>query len=401
MVSKMATICRHSVLSGLKFRTAPVFSQKIFLTSSPLGTESSDRESSQLGTRPSDCDKIKIVFKDHVIDKNTSDNLAERFIMESTKHSPLEGELHWDEAMTVIEKSEEVFPPEIPRREEVRATRPTMTLAALVNESRTLQNLVDLGVSLHEWEKRGHLGLAVKLDFDRDVAPVVRFLADLGIPHDLIGNVLTRNALLIEQEIADLKTRVAYLASKKFPVESISSIVIQSAVWLNFSVKIIDSRLGFFQKSFKLSGNEVRRLATSCPELIVWEGTPRQVRRLILAVEGEMGFSKEESKFLLLDCPDIYMQRDEERILEQFNLLHNEIGVPHEILTRFGGSLLVRPMYTKPRHEFLKTLGRAQYDPKLPLYVTPLALTDGSDLEFCQQVAKCPVDLFNQFVKTQ
>ena len=34
--------------------------------------------------------------------------------------------------------------------------------------------MVDLGVALHMWDSRGHLGLAVKLDFDRDVAPLVR-----------------------------------------------------------------------------------------------------------------------------------------------------------------------------------------------------------------------------------
>jgi hypothetical protein len=49
-----------------------------------------------------------------------------------------------------------------------------MTTAALVNDSATLQRLVQLGVSLHSWEQRGHLGLATKLDFITDVAPVVR-----------------------------------------------------------------------------------------------------------------------------------------------------------------------------------------------------------------------------------
>ena len=49
-----------------------------------------------------------------------------------------------------------------------------MSLAALVNESTTLQRLIQLGVSLATWEQRGYAGLAVKLDFAADVAPLVR-----------------------------------------------------------------------------------------------------------------------------------------------------------------------------------------------------------------------------------
>jgi len=49
-----------------------------------------------------------------------------------------------------------------------------MSLAALVNESTTLQRLVQLGVHLAQWEERGHLGLATKLDFITDVAPLIR-----------------------------------------------------------------------------------------------------------------------------------------------------------------------------------------------------------------------------------
>ena len=97
---------------------------------------------------------------------------------------------HWDEAMEIIKKSEEVFPPHKPTEEEllnIRATQPTATLASLVNESETLQRLVDLGVELHRWDRNGHLGLAAKLEFMRDVAPTVEFLSDLGLKLSDIG----------------------------------------------------------------------------------------------------------------------------------------------------------------------------------------------------------------------
>ena len=98
---------------------------------------------------------------------------------------------HWDEAMEVVKKSEEWFPAYRPTErdlEKIRAARPTSTLASLVNDSETLQRLVDLGVELHHWDSRGQLGLAAKLDFMRDVAPTVQFLSDLGLHGADIGN---------------------------------------------------------------------------------------------------------------------------------------------------------------------------------------------------------------------
>jgi hypothetical protein len=37
---------------------------------------------------------------------------------------------------------------------------------------------------------------------------------------------------------------------------------------------------------------------------------------------------------------------------------------------------------------------------RLPGYVSPAALAETSDEEFCTKVAKVPVDFFNQFLKT-
>ncbi len=50
----------------------------------------------------------------------------------------------------------------------------------MVNDSRTLKKLVDLGVALAEWERKENdwTDLALRLDFDADVAPRVRILAD-------------------------------------------------------------------------------------------------------------------------------------------------------------------------------------------------------------------------------
>jgi hypothetical protein len=58
----------------------------------------------------------------------------------------------------------------------------------------------------------------------------------------------------LEQDHEDLKTRVAYLISKRFAAEQIAHIVTQAPRWLCFAVKGIDGRLGYFQKTFGLTG---------------------------------------------------------------------------------------------------------------------------------------------------
>jgi len=345
-------------------------------------------------------DRIKIVYKDV-----TENDIEAMFDYSVDKEIVAD---NWDDAMNVIKKSEDVFPPHRPTENEllsIRASRPTMTLASLVNESQTLQSLVDLGVSLHKWDKYGHLGLAAKLDFDRDVAPTIRFLADVGVSPDQIGNILTRSPTLLEETEQDLKTRVAYLVSKKFSMNDIAHIISDSPRWLCFNVRSIDARLGFFQKTFDFSGDEVRHMTLGLPSLITWSGTPRQVKKNIFSYNEEMGFSKEEIKEMTLYHPNVLRQSNENNILDQFEILHNEAKISHEVLSKFPLSLLTPWWVTKPRLLFLESLGRAQFDPNLPNYVNPEMLTDISgedygDLNFCENVAKCSVDLFEKFQKT-
>ena len=45
-------------------------------------------------------------------------------------------------------------------------------------------------------------------------------------------------------------------------------------------------------------------------------------------------------------------------------------------------------------------LFRAQYDPEKPLYVPPGRLVLTSEVEFCSEVARVPVELYNEFLKT-
>ena len=62
--------------------------------------------------------------------------------------------------------------------------------------------------------------------------------------------------------------------------------------------------------------------------------------------------------------------------------------------------VLIKTIQVAERHQFLTSLGRAQYDPGKPQYVSPTALTEGSDLEFVEKVARSTIQLYNAFLKT-
>jgi len=310
---------------------------------------------------------------------------------------------HWDEAMELIRRSEDILPPYRPTEEDllkIRATKPTMTLASLVLESETLQRLVDLGVALHEWDSKGHLGLAVKLDFDRDVAHIVRFLADMGVPHNRIGEVLTTNPLLLEEEEEDLQVRVSYLKSKKFSDREIAILITESPDWLSYPVKLIDARLGFFQKTFHLTGKQVRQMAVTLPVLITWKGTPSKVKDNIFCLNEEMGFTREELREMVVKCPQLLKTFDRLDLIRSFETLHNVAKIPHETLVRFPASITQTWKILHPRHKYLESLGRAQYCPTLPNYISPYALSEGDDTEFAEKVAGTSIELYDLFQKT-
>jgi hypothetical protein len=54
----------------------------------------------------------------------------------------------------------------------------------------------------------------------------------------------------------------------------------------------------------------------------------------------------------------------------------------------------------KHRHQFLKLLGRDQYDEKLPNYVSPEAFYSGTDDEFVVNVCGSTVETYDNFLKT-
>ena len=155
----------------------------------------------------------------------------------------------------------------------------TRTLANLVNHYETLQKLVDLGMDLFHLELRYNIAPTLaKLKWEEDVVPRARFLLRLGMNVTELGDYLTRNPFILTQEVHHLIERVKYLQSKMFTKSDVLRIVTLSRYWLNYDAKLIDGRLGWLQKQFELSGDQLRQLIVLEPRVIAFGVGPLQVR---------------------------------------------------------------------------------------------------------------------------
>jgi len=132
----------------------------------------------------------------------------------------------------------------------------SFNLAPYVNESETLRCLVDLGVDLSKVEKNPDVaGYILKMDLQKDVKPYLLFLRTVGIPDDQLGQFITKNPGIFQQDLDHLQVRINYLASKKFSIDAVSRIITKAPDVLSMTTKDLDKQLGYYQKEFKLTGN--------------------------------------------------------------------------------------------------------------------------------------------------
>ena len=113
-----------------------------------------------------------------------------------------------------------------------------------------------------------------------------------------------------------------------------------------------------------------------------------------------MGFTKEELKEMSLSCPSLLSTDVRLKVVPQFEILHNEAKIPHEVLAKFPESLLAPWVTTRSRLSFLQSLGRDQFEPKLANYISPELLTVRSDEIFCEKAARCSPVLFDEYQRT-
>lgn len=186
--------------------------------------------------------------------------------------------------------------------------RPTYNLAAYVQKSDTLQQLVKLGVDLSRLDRARVGQFITGLDFKTDIQPYIQYLTeDVGVPLDQLGQFFTRNPKVLSESLDDIQTRINYLALKRFTRDEIASIVTRNTRWLNYTTREIDGRLGFFQKHFKLRGHEVRTVTVVYPRLITHNAM--DVQQISFSVREECGFDDEQVKQLVQKCPKLWMMR--------------------------------------------------------------------------------------------
>ncbi|XP_065164181.1 transcription termination factor 3, mitochondrial [Atheta coriaria] len=276
--------------------------------------------------------------------------------------------------------------------------KPTFNFAAYVNKSETLQELVKLGVNLHKLEKKTDVPeFILGLKFETDIKEHVILLHDLGLTVEQIGVILTKNPFILKECLDDLKVRINYLESKKFTAEMIVRIIALNPFWLSFSTRDIDKKLGFFQKTFSLTGDEVRYLTAKQPKLITYN--QRHIKKSIFTLKEEMGFTDEEYKRILLQKPRLFMN-DHKKLLKTFEYLHNTMKISLETIAQMPDVLGCRLFRLQQRFEYLQRLNKVQFNPKQPGYISPALIVSGSDSEFASQVAQTSIQSFNTFLQT-
>lgn len=183
----------------------------------------------------------------------------------------------------------------------------SFSLAAYASKSPTLQELLKLGVSLFKISNQtSQAEFLLTLDFEKNMKEHIYFLTKvIGIDPNLLGRFITRNPDIFREEIDDLQTRVNYLKSKKFKPDEITSIVERNPFWLMFTTRDIDERLGFFQREFRLSGNQVRELTLLSPKIIT--SKLNKIREFTFSIREELELTEEETRSLLLKQPRIWL----------------------------------------------------------------------------------------------
>ncbi|KAI6191708.1 Mitochondrial import receptor subunit TOM22-like protein [Aphelenchoides bicaudatus] len=273
------------------------------------------------------------------------------------------------------------------------------SLMAYVNHLPVLRRLVDIGVDLFELDLKPKLGQKLlRLDLMSDVKPRIAFLArDIGVDLEDIGPYLTRNPYFLLQPMDDIRARFNYLRDKKFNREQIKKIVIANRYWLNMDVKSVDSRLGFFQKQFQLTGDALRNLLTKEPRLIIFGTGP--IRRLLFLFNNDLEFDPAEIKKMLIDDPRLFMM-DPHLITASHNYLHTTMKISNELIVEYPAALRCPIADIQKRHLFLKKLNMDQYQPELPNYIPLKKILHPSDRYFSETLCKKFLHDYDNYLKT-
>uniref|UniRef100_A0AC35TGC2 Ankyrin repeat protein n=1 Tax=Rhabditophanes sp. KR3021 TaxID=114890 RepID=A0AC35TGC2_9BILA len=271
------------------------------------------------------------------------------------------------------------------------------SLAAYVNYLPVLQNLVDIGVDLLDVDTNTNAGKhIIRLDWEKDILPKLQWLVqDVEVDATSLGDYLTRNPHFLLQDLNDMKTRVNYLESKKFSKAEIAKLVTDFRYWLNNEVKTIDKRLGWIQKTFKMSPTEVRKMIVMEPRVIMFGTGPIQ---RIVQILGDEGMMVVDQKNILKNDPRVFMM---DPGFIQLTLAYATKNMKLTLPQIVSNPLLLRCSISslKRRHSFLKRLNLAQYDPELPNCIPLDLFLHPSDKVFAERAAMVTTEVYDKYIK--
>lgn len=187
----------------------------------------------------------------------------------------------------------------------VPATKRSYNFAAYVNQSETLQQLIRLGVSLYDIESTNQDAARhiLRLDFERDCAPYVKFLVDNGLKERNLGRFISEYPDIFKEPLDELTYRIDYYKFKKFSNRLITKAINRSAHILSHPVKNIDFKLGQFQIHFNLPANDLREIVAVYPQLIAHR--KEQFTVVKFSLTEEFGFRRREIHKLLVAQPKL------------------------------------------------------------------------------------------------
>lgn len=233
------------------------------------------------------------------------------------------------------------------------------SLVPFVNHSPLLRFLVDIGVDLAEIENTTSVGRhLLRLQMEDVRLKIELMQKEIGFENEQIGGYLTRNPFFLLQDVNDMQTRLNYLEMKKFTKSERLKIVNEYRYWLNCNVQLIDSRLGWLQKEFKLSAKATREIIVKEPRIIMFGTGP--LERLVKMFTKELNFDGNQLKILVQKDPRLFMM-DSKLVSKTYKYVRDTMRINNETILEHPFILRCSLSVLKTRHNFLHRLGRAQY----------------------------------------
>lgn len=274
----------------------------------------------------------------------------------------------------------------------------SFNLARYANDNQVIKNLVDLGVSVWKFDRDSEVSqLLLRLDWERDVEPYLDFLQNVGIEREVQAKIIGLNPRVLKEKLCDLESKRDYFITKLFQPTDLAPMFVESPLLLSMSVRQIDDKLGWLQKKFRLTGNEIRDLISRRSWLIT--KNRHQMELTHLGLRCECGFTGQEEKAILMRHPRV-MLTERQTVVAAFDYLHRKVGYSHVLLSKQPEALEAWVSRLEPRHLFLRRLKLDQFDPTKPLYVSPSNLAATTSEQFCADVARVPLSTYTRFLKT-